>query len=298
MTSFGGRGKRFLERLASGFVIGDGAYGFALQGLGLAGTNPAHANVEHPDEVLRLHRAFAAAGSDVLQTNTFQAHRIALERDGSADQVQAINEQSVRLARTAASEADREVFVAGDLGPSPVLIEPYGDLPTEKARDAFREQAAIFAEAGVDFLIFQTFASLEEMQIAIEAGRETGLPIAASMAFEANGRTNFGVTPEQAAARLAEYGASIVGANCSVGPQELLPVARAFRAATSLPVLIQPNAGLPQLREGRAVFPVTPQEMAEYAVQFRDMGINFIGGCCGSTPDHIRAIVRALRGPT
>jgi methionine synthase I (cobalamin-dependent) len=290
-----GRGTKFLEKVGSGFVIGDGAYGFMLQMLGLAGTNPAQANLAHPDEVLKLHRGFVAAGAEVLETNTFQAHRMALDREGMADKVRAINEQAVRLARTATSEAGREIFVAGDIGPSPVLIEPYGDLPVDKAREGFREQAAVLAQSGVDFLILQTFSSLEEMQVAIEAARETGLPVAASMAFQANGRTTFGVTPDQAAARLAEFGAGIVGANCSVGPQELLPVARAFRTATSLPVLIQPNAGLPELRGDKLVYPVTPQQMAEYAVQFRDMGINYIGACCGSTPDHIRAIAHALR---
>jgi len=266
-----------------------------LQTLGLAGTNPALANLAHPDEVLKLHRAFVAAGSDVLQTNTFQAHRMALDREGMAGKVRAISEQAVRLARTAAQEAGQEVFVAGDIGPSPVLIEPYGDLPVDKAREGFREQADVLAEAGVDFLILQTFASLDEMRIAIEAARQTGLPVAASMTFQANGRTMFGVTPEQAAVRLAESGADIVGANCGVGPHELLPVMRAFRAATSLPVLVQPNAGLPQMQDGKPVFPFTPQEMAEYAVQFRDIGVNYIGACCGSTPEHIQAIAQALR---
>ena len=290
------RSERFLARVRDGFVIGDGGYGIALRAAGVVSGNPMLANLDAPDHVLALHRAFVAAGADVIQPNTLVGTRIGLKREGLSDRFVALNQAGAALARRAADESGREVFVGASIGPTGELVEPYGDLPVARAREAFAEQAQVLADAGVDLLIVETFISLEEARAAVEGARAAGLPLIASMAFEPNGRTSFGVTPGQAATALAESGADVVGANCGCGPVELEPVARAFRNATRLPVIIQPNAGMPELREGRTVYPTAPETMAEYAARFRDIGINYIGACCGATPEHIRAMAQRLRG--
>ena len=289
-----GRGAELLRRLAAGFLIGDGGTGAMLRASGLSSEDCEEEwNVSHPDAVIAVHRAFREAGSDIVQTNTFQGSRTKLAKRGLGEQTGELNTAGARLTREAVGE---DGFVAGSIGPTSELLEPYGPLTVQQAYDAFAEQTEALAAGGVDLFIVETFIALEEIESAIRAAKSTGLPVAASMTFEANGRTIMGVPAERAAVALRECGADIAGANCSLGPQQLEPiVARMAKASPGL-LIAQPNAGMPQLVGGRTVYPETPEAMAKYAVRFRELGVNLIGGCCGTRPEHIRAMVAGLRG--
>jgi 5-methyltetrahydrofolate--homocysteine methyltransferase len=268
--------------------------GTALSGKGRApGISLEALNVEEPDLVRVVHRGFLDAGSDLLQTNTFQGSRPALDRHDLGDRTVELNTAGAALAREVAGA---RAFVAGDIGPTGKLLEPYGDFEQAAARAAFEEQAQALAEAGVDFLIVQTMSAIEEARLAVAAAAATGLMVVASMAFVPVGRTDFGVSPQQAADELGEAGAVVVGANCgTVSSAEMVEIIRLFSEATSLPLIAQPNAGRPQQTDTGVVFPETPEAMAEAAPRFRELGATFIGGCCGSTPDHIRAIAARLK---
>lgn len=288
------RARRLRQRLRDGLLIGDGAVGTALSAYG---QTPGQAlellNVEDPDRVRAVHQGYLDAGSDVLETNTFQGSRLALERHGLAGRTAELNIAGARLVRAVAGE---RAFAAGSIGPTGRLLEPYGDLEEEVARAAFEEQAEALAQGGVEMFIVETMSAIEEARLAVAAAAATGLPVAASMAFDPNGRTAFGVTPARAAQELAEAGAFVVGANCgTISSAEMVDIIAAFHEATSLPLIAQPNAGRPQRTEEGVVFPETPEVMAESAPRFRELGATLIGACCGSTPAHIRAIAARLR---
>lgn len=251
-------------------------------------------NVEEPQRVRAAHRAYVDAGADLIETNTFQGSRAALERHGLADRTAELNRAGAGLAREVAGEA---VIVAGSIGPTGRILEPYGDYPESDAREAFAEQAAALAEGGVDLFVVETFSAIEEIRLAVAAAAETGLPLVASMAFDPVGRTAFGVTPQQAAEQLAAAGAVAVGANCgTISPAEMVDIMAKFRDSTSLPLTAQPNAGRPRQTESGVEFPEEPGAMADAAERFRELGVAIIGGCCGSTPEHIAAIAARLRG--
>jgi len=283
------------QRLQEGFLIGDGGMGTRLRGEGLrAGESEELLNVERPGPVRTAHRAFLDAGSDIIQTNTFQGNTISLARRGLAERVAELNRAGAAIAREVVGE---RAFVAGSIGPTGGILEPYGELEEDVARRAFSEQAQALAEGGVDFFIVETFSAVEEIEVAIEAAGETGLPVAASMAFDPSGRTAFGVSPEQAAERLEATAAMVIGANCgTISPAEMVGIVAGFREATSLPLLAQPNAGRPQQTDSGVIYPEPPDSLADAAERFRDLGAAIIGGCCGSTPDHIRAIAVRVRG--
>ncbi len=286
--------QRLLHRLREGFLVGDGAMGTTLSAGGHeAGRSLELLSVEQPDLVRAAHRAYVEAGSEIIETNTFQASRPTLEHHGLGDRTRELNIAGAHLAREAAGD---DVFVAGSIGPTGKVLEPYGDYPQEAARAAFAEQAEALAEGGVDLFIIETFTALEEIQAAIEGAAPTGIPIAASMSFDPNGRTPFGVTPEAAAKELAEAGALIVGANCgTVSSAETGDILARFRAATEGLLIAQPNAGRPQRTDAGTTYPETPETMAVSAERLRDLGVAIIGGCCGSTAAHIRAIAQRLR---
>ena len=286
---------RLLQRLEGGFLICDGAYGTTLQAAGLPpGACPDLWTLERPDAVADAHRAFAAAGCDILQTNTFAAgNRIAAAKSDLQERVAELIEAGVRLAREAAGESG---LVICTTAPTGQLLQPYGPLDPDEVREAFEEQAAAAASAKPDGLLYESFFAVEEAEIAVRAAKATGLPVLATMTFEESGRTVMGASPEQAVAALEAAGADVIGVNCSVGPAAMEPVALAMRAATDRPVMAQPNAGMPQLVQGRTVFPGTPGELADFAEHMVAAGVNIVGGCCGSTPEHMRAVVRRLRG--
>jgi methionine synthase I (cobalamin-dependent) len=289
------RVQTLLDRLREGFLICDGAMGTTL---GAAGHAPGAAlellNVEQPDLVRAAHRAYIEAGSEIIETNTFQGSRPVLERHGLGERTGELNKAAARLARKVAGE---RVFVAGCIGPTGKILEPYGEDPEEAARAAFQEQAEALAEGGVDLFIIETFTALEEVRAAIAGAAATGLPIAASMSFDLSGRTAFGVTPAAAAKEMAAAGALVVGANCgAISSLEMVEIIAKFREATAGPLIAQPNAGRPQRTDSGALYPETPEMMADAAERFRDIGVAIIGGCCGSTAAHIRAIAARLRG--
>jgi 5-methyltetrahydrofolate--homocysteine methyltransferase len=278
-------------------VVTDGAWGTQLQAQGLPiGACPDAWNLHHPDRVEALARAYVEAGSQVVLTNTFGANRIALARHGLGGEVAAINRAGVATSRRASGTAAR---IFGSIGPTGVMLAA-GDISEDEVRSAFSEQAQVLAEAGADALLIETMSDLTEAELAVAAARETGLPVVACMAFgvgKAGDRTMMGVTPEQAAEALAAAGADVLGANCGNGAAELLPVCRRLRAATDRPIWMKPNAGLPELTGGPSpsvTYRTTPEQFAQNAAALVEAGADFIGGCCGTGPAFIRAVVQEL----
>lgn len=253
-------------------------------------------NLTHPDRVLKIQRNYVEAGADCLITNTFGGSRLMLKRHGHVDQLREINQAGARIAREAFN--GREGFVLGDLGPLGAILEPYGELPAEQALAAYEEQSRALVEAGVDAIIIETQTSLEEMGVAIDAAKASGAPcIIASFAYDLSQDKSFyvtmmGVTPERAAELAQEHGASIIALNCGTGMDMngAAMVARQYRSACDLPVMVQPNAGLPVLENMKAVYKQLPADMAKNVPDVISAGANIIGSCCGSTPEHTRAI--------
>jgi 5-methyltetrahydrofolate--homocysteine methyltransferase len=282
-------------------LLADGAMGTQLMLAGLEQGNCGEAwNVDHPDRVLAIQRRYVEAGSDCLLTNTFGASRIMLNRHAHADDVTAVNAAAVRIAREAFG--NQEGYVIGDIGPFGGLMEPYGEFTEQQVREAFREQADALVGAGADALIVETQTSLEELGLGLLAAREAGAAsIIGSMAYDvtldgSTFRTMMGVNPERAAEFMIENGADIVALNCGTGmnmERACEAVAR-YRTVTGLPIMVQPNAGQPKLVAMKIVYDETPEQMARGVASLLDGGANIIGGCCGSTPNHIRAFRRAM----
>ena len=290
-----------LDALARQPLLGDGAMGTQLMAAGLQQGNCGEAwNLTHPDKVLAIQRRYADAGSDCILTNTFGGSRIMLGRHGHQDDVAAINKAAVGIAREAFG--GRPGYVIGDIGPFGGLLEPYGDFTEAEVRGAFLEQAGALVEAGVDAVIIETQTSLEELLLGIVAAREAGAScIIGSMAYDVTRdgstfRTMMGVDPDRAAAFMEEHGAHIVALNCGTGMDMLRArdaVVR-YRAATALPIMVQPNAGQPRLVDMRVVYDETPEQMAPGVGPLVEAGARIVGACCGSTPEHIRAFRQAL----
>ncbi|MGC8667829.1 MAG: homocysteine S-methyltransferase family protein [Chthonomonadales bacterium] len=276
-------------------VLTDGAWGTQLQARGLPiGACPDVWNLHHPDRVEEVARAYVAAGSRVILTNTFGASSIALARHGLADKAHAINRAGVEISRRAAAGAAR---VFASMGPTGKMLA-MGEVSPQEVRASFLQQAQAMAEAGADAVVVETMTDLEEARLAVSAAVEVGLPVVACMVFDAGrnkDRTMMGVTPEQAVEALLQSGATSVGANCGVGARDMLEVCRRIRAASSAPCWIKPNAGLPVLVDGKAVYQTGPTEFAEAALLLVEGGADFIGGCCGTGPEFIAALAKMLR---
>jgi len=286
----------FRERLRSGArLLFDGAMGTMLQARGLApGQDPESFCLEHPDILRGVHADYARAGADVLTTNTFGGTRFKLP---AGIEVFEFNRLMARAARSAAEETGGgRVFVAGSLGPSGKFLRPLGELDFEELVQAFQEQIRGLLEGGVDCLIAETqFDIAEARAIVVAARRESDLPLAVSMTYEA-GRTLTGSDVEICVATLANMGVDVIGMNCSAGPVEMRAAAAELLRFSPVPVLIQPNAGLPELKEGKTVFPLGPEPFAELTSAFAAAGAQCVGGCCGTSPDHIAALRRAISG--
>lgn len=284
-----------LSRLKSGPVVADGAMGTMLQAAGLpAGTPPERWVMENSDAVCEVHRAYVEAGAELILTCTLGGTRVRLERDGLADRVTEVNQRAVEIARqTAAGRA----YVAGDIGPLGELLAPLGKLTYELAVELFAEQVAALAEAGADVLYIETMSDLNEVRAAVEAAQQagSGTPIFATLSFDRFGRTNMGVRPEQAAETLLALGVDAFGANCGATLEMTAgAVARMHEVAPHAPLIAKPNAGKPRMEGWEVVYDATPEDMAEYARRFVALGARVVGGCCGSTPAHVRAIAQAL----
>src|SRR6478672_9514508 len=286
-------------------LLGDGAMGTQLMIAGLEqGACGEEWNLAHPERVLAIQRRYAEAGSDCILTNTFGGSRIMLNRHGNADNVVAINTAGVDIVREAFKSVGREGYVIGDIGPFGGLMEPYGEFSEQQVRDAFNEQAKALVDGGADAIIIETQTSLEELAIGIEAAKNAGAPcIIGSMAYDVTldgetFRTMMGVDPERAAEFMVDSGAHIVALNCGTGMD--MPRARdavlRYKEATSLPIMAQPNAGQPKLVEMKIYYDESPEHMVQGVVPLLEAGASIIGGCCGSTPDHIRAFRGAMDG--
>jgi 5-methyltetrahydrofolate--homocysteine methyltransferase len=282
-----------MEALKTRVLLGDGAMGTQLQNAGLESGHCGEAwNVDHPDRVLEIQRAYARAGSDLLLTNTFGASRIMLNRHGEADRTVAINQASVAIARQALGGRG---YVLGDIGPFGGLMEPYGEIPRSEVQRAFREQAKALVDAGADGIIIETQTALEELEIAIAAAREAGAAVViGSIAFdkmvdEDDVRTMMGISPEEAASFMLTHGCDIAGLNCGTGVDMRMAanIVRRYRATSGLPVMAQPNAGAPVLEDMKVLYKETPEEMGAGLKDLLAAGPSIVGGCCGSTPAHL-----------
>jgi 5-methyltetrahydrofolate--homocysteine methyltransferase len=275
-------------------VLTDGALGTQLQARELQpGECPDAWNLSRPAEVEAVIRSYVEAGSEIVLTNTFRANRIALAGYGLAQKIEDINLAGVEIARRAAAG---RAAVFASVGPSGKMFVA-GEVAEEDVRHAFAEQAQILAAAGVDGFAIETMSDLEEAKVAVAALRETGLPVVVSLVFDSGkdkDRTMTGVTPEQAAQELTAAGADVIGANCGQGPAGYIPICRRMSAATDLPLWIKPNAGIPELIDGRTVYRTTPGEFAVQIPSVIEAGASFVGGCCGTTPDFIRALASKI----
>ena len=286
--------KPFLEAIDERVLVCDGAMGTMLYAKGVFINKSFDAlNVTQPDLVAEVHQEYVRAGADIIETNTFGANRIKLGSFGMADKLHAINAQGAKIARHAARE---QTYVAGAIGPLGIRIEPWGKTGVDEARDYFREQAAALAEGGVDLFVLETFRDLNEICAAIDAVRSVSdKPIVAQMSTEEDGSTLDGTPPERFAPQLDERGASIVGVNCAVGPAPMLDTIERMAAVTRLKLSAQPNAGKPRDVEGRNIYLCSPEYMASYARRFILHRVRIVGGCCGTTPEHIRQMKTAVR---
>lgn len=286
----------FLARLKASPILCDGAMGTLLYSKGIF-INRCYdeLNVSQPDLIRSVHHEYLQAGAEVIETNTFGGNAIRLERHGLRDHVHEINLSGARLAKEAAKSFD--AWVAGAVGPLGIRIEPLGKMSFLEARDIFREQISALIEGGVDLLILETFGYVDELHQAIHAAREIDprIPVIAQVTIDEESTCLDGSTPEAFAPRLEEWGADVVGCNCSVGPVPMLESIERIRAATSLPLSAQPNAGIPRSVEGRNIYLCSPEYMASYARKFVAAGVRLVGGCCGTTPEHIRVMKSGLR---
>ena len=274
--------------------IFDGAMGTMLQDAGLpVGACPELWNIEQPAAVTAIHKSYIDSGADIIETNTFGANRIKLTHYKLQDQVAHINTAAVQAARAACGPTTK---IAGSVGPTGKLIAPLGDLSFDLAYDVFFEQITALHQANVDMILIETIIDIQEMRAALLAAKAaTNKPIICQMSFGADGRTVTGTDPVTAAIILEAMGADVIGANCSLGPSQLLDVVKKLASATKCPISIQPNAGMPQLVNKQTIFPMKPEEMGMWAIELALAGASYIGGCCGTTPAHIKAIKEAIK---
>jgi methionine synthase I (cobalamin-dependent)/5,10-methylenetetrahydrofolate reductase len=286
----------FLARLKKSPVLCDGAMGTLLYSKGIF-INRCYdeLNISQPDLIRGIHHEYLQAGAEIIETNTFGGNSFRLGRHSLGDKVREINFAGARLAREAAKSFD--VWVAGSVGPIGIRIEPLGKTSLEETRAAFRDQITALVEGGVDLLIMETFGYLEELHQAILAARDVNpkIPVVALVTIDEDSNCLDGSTPETFTPRLEEWGADVIGCNCSIGPVAMLDAIERMRALTSLPLAAQPNAGMPRSVEGRNIYLCSPEYMASYARKFVTAGARLVGGCCGTTPDHIRVMKSALR---
>ncbi len=287
--------KNFREVLDSdGIYVFDGAVGTRFYDKGVfINRSYDELNLTSPDLVSEVHKEYVKAGADIIETNTFGATRHKLQQYSLENKLREINIAGVRLAREAAGE---DVFVAAAIGPLDLRIEPYGPTSFDEAKEMFKEQVSALLEGGVDLFVLETFSDLSEIQQAIKAVKELcDLPIIAQMTIQTDGKTVFGADAEIAAGRLDQYGADVIGLNCGVGPTHILTALEKMRSVTAKKLSAQPNAGLPRDVQGRQFYMSSPEYMSKFAKRFIKAGASFVGGCCGTTPQHIKLIADSVR---
>jgi homocysteine S-methyltransferase len=284
----------FLDKIESRPMVCDGAMGTMLYSKGISLTRCFdELNLSSPQLVKEVHLAYVKAGAEILETNTFGASRPRLEKHNQAEKVREINLAGARLAREVAGE---DLYVAGSVGPLGIRLEPLGPTSLQEAREAFRKQIAALAEGGADLLIVETMSDPNEAHQALLAARDVcSLPVVVQMTVQDDGSTPIGALPEDFARKLDEWGADIIGLNCSVGPAAILEALEIIAAVTGRKLSAQPNAGMPRTVEGRNIYLSSPEYLASYARRFIQSGARLVGGCCGTTPEHIKAIKAAVR---
>lgn len=291
-----------LSRLKQGAVLCDGAMGTLLYAKGVF-INKCYdeLNLTQPDMIRSIHQEYLNCGAEIIETNTFGGNSFRLGRHGLAGKVRDINLRGAQLAREAADNFNHkigaDVLVAGSVGPLGVRIEPLGKTSREEARESFRQQIAALVEGGVDLIMLETFGYLEELHQALLAAREAAphMQVVAQVTIDEDGNCLDGASPETVAAKLDEWGADVIGCNCSVGPVAMLEAIERIRRNTERPLAAQPNAGIPRSIEGRNIYLCSPEYMASYARKFVNAGVGLVGGCCGTTPEHTKAMKSALR---
>ena len=286
--------ERLQQLIAVGPVVTDGAWGTQMQARGLpVGSCPDAWNLSEPAKVEEVAKAYVDAGSRIVLTNTFGANKYTLAKHDLAEKVAEINRAGVEISKKAAGD---ESFVFASVGPSGVMLM-MGEVAPEELQAAFEEQTAAMAEGGADGIVVETMADPEEMKLAVAAAKKTGLPVVACMVFDSGAdkdRTMMGTTPEQAAEAALAAGADVVGSNCGQGIAGFLPICKRLHAAAGNPVWIKANAGLPQIVDGETVYTQTPEDFASYVPALVEAGAAFLGGCCGTNPDFIRAVLKQL----
>ena len=287
-----------LERLAAGEILcGDGAWGTQLMARGLApGDCPENMNLAKPEVLAEVAGLYLDAGADLVTTNSFGGSPLNLASHGLDDRTEEINRLAVEVLKPV---TEGRAYISASVGPTGKILEPYGDTAQEVVAEAFERQIGALIQAGADFVCIETMIDLREAELAVRAARSfsNDIPVIATMTFDATPRgffTTMGTTVEQACTTLIEAGADIVGSNCGNGIDTMIEIAGEFTKYASVPVIIQSNAGLPENRGGELVYPEAPEYMAERVSQLLDLGVAIIGGCCGTTPDHIRAIRAAI----
>lgn len=286
----------------SGYVITDGAMGTVLFSSGLdQGDPPELWNVDYPDRVAAVHQAYYDAGAQVMLTNTFGGNRYRLMLHNAQDRVAEVNQAAAAILREVVSKNDNQAVVAGDIGPSGQVLTPYGELSFQEAKEGFAQQAEALISAGVDVIWIETMSDLEEVRAAIEGARQVSadIPVVTTMTFDTHGHTMMGVSPEQALETLTPLGPLALGGNCGNGPEEIIEVIQKMHAVDpDMTLVAKANDGIPELVKGKPVYRASPAAMADYAVNSYQAGARIIGACCGSTPDHVKAISQALAAHT
>ncbi len=288
--------KKWLD--GDGVLMGDGAMGTMLQSAGLEpGDAPERLNVENPEAVLSVHAAYLEAGSDLVTTNTFGGNRFRLDLHDAGDHVCEWNKAGAAIARRAAEAEAREVLVAGSVGPTGALLEPVGDLSFDEAKREFSVQCAALAEGGADIILIETMSDLEEVRAAVEGARAAGdLPVLCTMTFDTHGRTMMGTSPEEAVRAAVDLGILAFGSNCGNGPDQMEKISeKMLETSPGIPLIIQSNAGIPRMEGEQVVYDVDPDRMARHAGRLRELGVRYIGGCCGTGPEHIRAMIETIK---
>jgi 5-methyltetrahydrofolate--homocysteine methyltransferase len=286
----------FEELLSKKPILFDGAMGTTIQRLKLENSDPPELlNLFHQDLLKQIHKDYLDAGADIIETNTFGANRKRLELTGLADRIEEINSSAVKAVREV---AENKALVAGSVGPLGAILEPIGDLPIDDAKNIFYEQIKILNENGVDLILIETMISLEEALIALSAAKDANSKIVGvTLTFE-NGtqglRTPYGESPSQAAKILDANGADFIGSNCGYGSADILLVGKELKLATKLPILLQPNAGIPRIENTKIIYDESPESFGRFVQSALDLGIEMIGGCCGTTNEHIREAMKII----
>jgi homocysteine S-methyltransferase len=288
--------KTFLERIKKGVILCDGAMGTLLYARGVPYERCFdEQNLSNPQLVQQIHLDYIKAGAEIIETNTFGANRIRLKAHGLDVKVKEINFRGAKLARETRDISGEEVLVAGSVGPLGNPLATFGRIPPQETETLFEEQASALLEGGVDLFIIETFFDLEEAILAVSAIKKIcQLPIVAQMSFGEDGKTFMGNSPQKVALELEKLGVDVIGANCSVGPQKMLEVIYGFKEVTQAFLSAQPNAGMPRFVDGKYIYFTSKEYFAEYAKKFVEAGVKIIGGCCGTTPDHIQAMAQAI----